>query len=220
VNLPCADLAARALIRFGIDFDGTLALHDELFHRLARERFAMPESVGTGKSAIRAWFRSQPGGGERWIELQGMAYGTHMHEAAPAPGCREFLGRCADGGVPVVIVSHKTEFPVIGPRVKLREQSSAWLEQHGFFEAGSGLGRGNVFFEATRGEKIGRIVDRGCTHFIDDLPEVFADPAFPRSVHRWLYAASGADNGARGFRTWDDMRAELEKLLGKQRVEH
>jgi hypothetical protein len=208
------------VIRFGIDLDGTLALHDASLHRLALERFAMPESIAAGKSAIRTWFRSQPGGAERWIELQGMAYGAHMHEAVPAPGCREFLWRCADHGLPVVVVSHKTEFPVIGPRLRLREQASAWLEQHGFFDPGSGLERGNVFFESTREQKIGRVVERGCSHFIDDLPELFADPAFPCSVERWLYASSAACGEARVFRTWDEMRAELETLLGKQLVNH
>ena len=208
------------MIRLGIDFDGTLVLHDAQLHRLACERFAMPEGVSARKSAIRAWFWAQPGGSERWVELQGLTYGAHMREAVPAPGCREFLGSCAGGGVPVVIVSHKTEFPVIGPRVRLREHASAWLDRHGFFEDGSGLERGNVFFESTRGGKIGRIVERGCTHFIDDLPEIFEDPAFPRSVHRWLFTVSGANDGVRVFRTWHDMRIELENLLAKQRIEH
>ena len=208
------------MIRLGIDLDGTLALHDAPLRRLARERFSMPESVAAEKSAIRAWLWSQPGGGERWVELQGLTYGAHMHEAVPAPGCREFLASCADGGVPVAIVSHKTEFPVIGPRVRLREHASAWLEQHGFFEDGSGLERANIYFESTRSRKIGRIVERSCTHFIDDLPEIFEDPAFPRSVHRWLFTVSGASDGVRVFRTWNDMRIELENLLAKQRVEH
>lgn len=201
------------MIRFGIDFDGTVVLYDELFHRLAQERFQMPSSVAPAKPAIRDWFWSQSGGRDRWIELQGLVYGPHMHEAVDAPGCREFLGCCADADVPVSIVSHKTEFPVAGPRVALREQAMAWLEAR----AWRGIDRNRIHFESTREEKIARIVTCECTHFIDDLPEVFGEPSFPASVEQWLYAASGPLLGterARVFTTWDAMRSELEKLVG------
>jgi hypothetical protein len=44
-----------------------------------------------------------------------------------------------------------------------------------------------VFFESTRAEKLSRIAELGCDWFIDDLAEVFSDPAFPPGVRRILF---------------------------------
>ena len=53
----------------------------------------------------------------------------------------------------------------------------------------------NVYFESTRAEKIERIIALSCTHFIDDLEEVFDDPAFPSNVERLLLSPAGSVPG-------------------------
>jgi len=45
-----------------------------------------------------------------------------------------------------------------------------------------------VYFGATRHEKIEHIQRLGCTHFIDDLEEVFLEEDFPGGVEKILYA--------------------------------
>ena len=61
----------------------------------------------------------------------------------------------------------------------------------GFFNR-LGLAEDRVFFEDTREAKVGRIGDARCTHFIDDLEEVFLTPGFPDDVRRILFDREGA----------------------------
>jgi len=44
-----------------------------------------------------------------------------------------------------------------------------------------------VHFELTLPEKLGRIGTLGCTHFIDDLPELLAEERFPDGVVKLLF---------------------------------
>jgi hypothetical protein len=195
-------------MRIGLDFDGTVALYDEAFHRCAVEQFQMPREITANKLAIRTWFWRTPEGKQKWIELQGVVYGTRMSEAGVAPGLVRFLQMCREKEICVSIISHKTEFPVIGPRVNLREAALRWLEQRGFNDK-PGFRREEVFFESTREEKIRRIVTQRCSHFVDDLEEVFMEPAFPANVERLLFAPGAKDDLSRDlkvFSSWDSIR--------------
>ncbi len=83
------------------------------------------------------------------------------------------------------------------------------MEATGFFDRdGFALPRENVFFEATRHEKIARIVSTGCSDFIDDLEEVFRKRAFPAAVRRHLYAPEhGAlpEGPFTAYRSWPEI---------------
>jgi hypothetical protein len=96
--------------------------------------------------------------------------------------------------VTIFIVSHKTRFGHFDPaRVDLREAARGWMTAQGFFRAGRGLPADHVYFEDDREHKLARIAALGCSHFIDDLEEVFADPGFPAGVRRILLAETGAE---------------------------
>ena len=45
-------------MRIGVDFDNTIVCYDRLFHRLARERGLIPETVPQTKGAVRDYLRS------------------------------------------------------------------------------------------------------------------------------------------------------------------
>ncbi|NBV23952.1 MAG: hypothetical protein EBS05_18790 [Proteobacteria bacterium] len=197
----------------GLDFDGTVVVYDEVFHRHAVERFAMPPSLPVNKTVVRDWLRAQPDGEAKWIELQGLVYGLKMAEAKMAPGLAKFLLAIRAAQIPVCIISHKTEFSVAEPRVNLRTAALAWLEQNGFFAgAGFGLRREEVFFEATRAAKLQRIAAQGCTLFVDDLEEVLTEPEFPKGVERWHYLPGEKERLEQGLRIFADWAA-LERRL-------
>ena len=68
------------------------------------------------------------------------------------------------------------------------------MAERGFFcSNGFGIPIERVFFESTRAAKLERICALGCTHFIDDLEEVFSDPAFPARVLPILFAATSPE---------------------------
>jgi len=184
-------------MRIGVDFDNTIAGYDRLFEALAAESgllapCALTTGAIRGKTAVRDAVRLLPDGENHWQRLQALAYGPRISGAELLPGVAEFFRRCRDADLPVVVVSHKTQFARGGDGVTdLRGCALAFLRQHGFFDtsgAGLGLAETQVFFEPTRREKVARIRELGCTHFIDDLPEVFAHEDFPPDVERLLLA--------------------------------
>ena len=201
-------------MHLGIDFDNTLVNYDDLFYRCARDRDWVPAYLPRTKAAVRAWLWSRPGGNTPWTELQGEVYGRRMGEAEPFPGAFACLAACRRRGRRVSIISHKLEWPALGPRVNLRDAARAWMEARGLFAAdGPALDPADVWFEGSRAEKLARIAERRCTHYVDDLAEVLLDAAFPPAAERLLFDPAGAapapGAGIRVCRTW----AEIERYL-------
>jgi len=171
----------------GIDFDNTIVRYDDQFRQAAVEQGLVTPEIATSKTAIRDHLRAS-GREDRWTELQGEIYGPRMREATPFPGVGEFFMACRAAGIPVAIVSHRTRYPHLGPRHDLHAAARDWLARRGFHDpAGIGLPLDRVFFEETKDAKLARIADMGCTHFIDDLPELLAHPHFPANVRRILF---------------------------------
>ena len=170
----------RTLI--GIDLDNTLVCYDELFHFAAHQEGLIELSSPKNKERIRDTIRLLPQGESQWTRLQAIVYGPRMSAATAFEGSEDFLRHCAERGTKALIVSHKTHFATLdGQQVDLRESALTWMKAKKFFDPdGCGLSPDDVFFESTRSEKIERIRALGCTHFIDDLAEVFAESSFPR----------------------------------------
>ena len=107
-------------------------------------------------------------------------------------GVAEFLTICKERRLPVAVVSHKTEFGHYDPdRVNLREAARSWMNDNGFFsKTGFGIPPEDVYFEDDRHNKIARIREIGCSHFVDDLEEVFLDPFFPEDVEAILFTGT------------------------------
>src|SRR5436190_2214352 len=109
----------------GVDFDNTLVSYDELFEQLVRERGLI---TGTGKKVVRDQIRQIPNGEIEWQKLQGIAYGPRMAEAKVIEGVPQFFAACRKRGIPVHIISHKTEFANYDDtRTNLRQTALAWM---------------------------------------------------------------------------------------------
>jgi hypothetical protein len=173
----------------GIDLDNTLICYEGVFQRLAVESGRLAPGVPASQKSIRRDARQAPEGDIAWQKLQGAAYGPRIQEAEPAEGVLAFLGRCAREGIPVRIISHKTEFAAQDPtRTNLRQAALAWLRAKGVLCPELSLGAESCLFANSRQEKLAHIIAQGCTHFIDDLEETFRDPDFPPGVQGILYA--------------------------------
>jgi hypothetical protein len=176
----------------GVDFDNTLICYDELFYEIACAEALIPTTVPANKGAIREHLRSEPGGEARWQWLQAAAYGTQIDRARVMPGALEFLRRCEASRIAACVVSHKGERAAANPEgPNLRTRALDWLEQNGFFSPDTGLGPASVHFGATLHEKLALVASLGCTHFIDDLDDVFREPSFPARVTKILFAPAG-----------------------------
>lgn len=186
-------------LRIGIDFDNTIAGYDRVFRNLARDSGLVDTAIYQTKSAIRDRVRELDDGDMKWQQLQGQGYGARMQDAELIDGVGDFLQVCRQKNIVVQIISHKTEYGHFDPeRVNLRDAARRWMQSKGFFDKdrhGFGLSPENVHFETTRADKVARIGACCCSIFIDDLPEVFLEPAFPEETTRYLFAPSGAADG-------------------------
>jgi thiamine kinase-like enzyme/FMN phosphatase YigB (HAD superfamily) len=197
----------------GVDFDNTLVSYDDLLDRLARERGFLTGNATRGKKSIRDLIRQLPNGEIEWQKLQGVMYGPRLDEAQLIPGAREFFRACQQRGIRAVIISHKTEYAGYDDtHTNLRQAALAWMEKNGVFSHdGFGLRREDVYFAATRAEKINAIQQLGCTLFVDDLEETLLDPTFPTNVEKILFAPHGhsALPGVRVFHSCDEIREHV-----------
>ena len=156
----------------GIDFDNTIIQYDDLFYHHALSKKLIPEELAKDKVAVRDYMRSKNIEDE-WTVIQGEIYGSRILDAKPFCSVVEVLTELKNAGIPLKIISHRTKFPYLGLKVDLHESALKWLKNNGFLSlSGPGLSEEDIFFELKIEDKIDRIVSCGCTHFIDDLPEV------------------------------------------------
>ena len=195
----------------GIDFDNTLVCYDGLFHAAAVAEGLLSPDGPRDKNGVREALIRQ-GREDDFTRLQGRVYGRELRNARPYPGALDCLRRLKANGATLYVISHKTRFPVLGPRYDLRRAARDWLVKNGFQDPAL-LAREDIFFEDTLKDKALRIRALGCTHFIDDLESFFRHPAFPAGVTKlWFRPAAGtAENpGARpSFVSWREMAATL-----------
>lgn len=166
-------------MKIGIDFDNTIACYDGLFYKAALEKGLIPHSLGTSKKSVRDYLRKIDLE-EEWTKLQGEIYGERIDRATPYPGVEPFFRYCQSHGIETVVVSHKTKIPYLGPPLDLHLAAQQWLDAKPFSP-------GATFFEVTLEKKLKRIKTLSCDYFIDDLPELFAEPLFPSGVKKILF---------------------------------
>jgi hypothetical protein len=203
---------SRADLVLGLDFDNTIVDYDSVFYERALERNLIPADVEPTKTGVRAWLRAA-GREDVWTELQGDVYGSCMLRARPAEGVLDFLRACAQRHVPLAIISHKTLYPFLGPKVNLHDAARGWIAHHGL--AALGLPPERCYFELTKQAKLERVGALGCTHFVDDLTEILLDPGFPPGVERLHYAPSGEGAGDARLTTCTSWRVVSDTLLGQ-----
>jgi hypothetical protein len=204
-------------MKIGVDFDNTIVSYDRLFHRVACEQALIAPEVPATKAAVRQALVDQ-GREDDWTEMQGYVYGARMLDAEPFPGVLDFFRRAVAQGRNIAIVSHKTRHPYRGPQYDLHKAAHDWLDHQGFYDSARiGLGRDRVYFELTKGAKLDRIARIGCTHFIDDLPEILGDSAFPGRVTPLLFDPAGHHGNDPGFRRIRDWN-ELDRALSGREV--
>jgi hypothetical protein len=176
-------MAITSPLCLGIDFDNTIVSYDELFWRVAVEQQLVPESLPVAKTEVRNHIRSI-GREPEWTAMQGMVYGDRIVEAKAFPGVIDFFRACNAAQIPLYIVSHKTKFPIAQGGCDLHAAARGWLKEQGILDL---IPADHVYFELTREAKLARLVESGCTHFIDDLPEFLCMPGFPKSVTRIFF---------------------------------
>lgn len=173
-------------MRIGFDFDNTIVSYDQLFHAVAYELDLIPSGLPANKLAVRDHLRSI-GQEERWTEMQGYVYGARMDEAAAYPGVIEYMCQAYAAGHILMIVSHKTKHPFLGPQYDLHASARGWIAKHLQIDSKPLISESCVFFEPTKQDKISRIAANNYDIYIDDLPEILLAEGFPEATERLLF---------------------------------
>ena len=199
----------------GVDFDNTIVSYADVMYKTAsRWKFIDPKTQKE-KRIIRDQIRDLPDGENKWQKIQAFVYGRAMDQAELINGVKEFFVTCKKTGIPVFIVSHKTPYASMDEdKINLREAAMTWMRENQFFkENGLGLTKESIFFESTRQEKIRRIEQLQCSHFIDDLEETFLDPSFPDNTQKILFTSLESHSDIRNLKTFSDWNDIKDYLL-------
>jgi len=160
--------------RVGLDFDNTLIDYDLLFFKTALENELIPNIPNKSKIGVRNYLISR-GAEKKFTQLQGEVYGSKIRFADKSDGVFEALKSLKNKGYVFSIVSHKTKYPIIGPKYDLHSAALNWLDKNKFMDKdGLDINKENIFFEPTKEKKAERIHHIGCDFFIDDLKEILS----------------------------------------------
>lgn len=170
----------------GLDFDNTIVGYDALFYKVAKERALVTDQVEVNKISVRDHLR-KINQEAVWTEMQGYVYGFRLGEANSYPGVRQFFHWAAQSGHIINIISHKTRYPFLGPKYDLHEAARLWIKNNLNDECEIIIHEKNIFFEATKEEKLERINSVGCDVYLDDLPEILLADMFPDKTKRFLF---------------------------------
>jgi len=172
-------------MKIGIDLDNTLICYDEVFKQYGEEFAMLPQSIKPNKSDIRAHIRSQIDGEKKWQKLQGQVYGRGLSSAKVFPGVYRFLWRCRQRGITVEIISHKTNYGHFdATHSPLHQAAIDFLIKTGIYTGDYDSLIKKVSFFPTREEKLEAIAEKRFDWFIDDLPEIYDSPKFPRITNK------------------------------------
>lgn len=199
-------------MRIGIDLDNTIINYNALFHFAALGHGLISRHVPAHKDTIKHYIVTRHGN-DAWTRLQGEVYGPLIDYAEPFAGVGEFLGQCRQHNYPVFILSHKTRHPALGEPHDLHAAARGWLRNQGWLaHATIGLTEESVELHETRELKVRAIQRHSCDVFIDDLPEVLADPLFPSGTSRILFDPDNSHTFHpqwKHARSWAEISAEI-----------
>ena len=189
-------------MKIGIDFDNTIVDYNKAFYTLASEKGLIPKNLGPEKALVKDYLLRQDRN-DIWTDLQGLAYGPRMSEAQAYSGFPETLQKLIGSGSRVFIVSHRSPKPYSGLDWDLHESARTWLANQLWIQEGLIL-KEDIYFEATKEEKVQRIRALQLDFFVDDLLEILEHKNFPSEVVKvWFTQSSiSSPQGVRSFGDW------------------
>ena len=114
--------------KLGLDLDNTIIIYDKLFFKVASERNLVSNQINPTKQSIRDDLRLK-GLDYEFTKIQSIVYGERILEAKIADGFKEFLNKVYSK-FDIYIVSHKTQFPIIGQKYDLHKSALSWLKKN------------------------------------------------------------------------------------------
>lgn len=175
--------------RFGFDLDNTLIDYSN-----AVQEYCLNEGLNECKTldSLRTLLRRSDTSGRLWQLAQGWLYTDGLSYARIGQGAVELCEFLKNSNIELMIVSHKTTHtPDFCGQKPLREIATKWINSSEL--ADYFLGNEQIYYEATRASKVERIQKLELNYFVDDLIEVFQEPAYPKAVTSFLLSETGSE---------------------------
>ena len=190
--------------RFGFDLDNTL-----IDYSVAVQKYCSNEGLDECKTinSLRTLLRRSDTTGRLWQLAQGWLYTDGLSYARSGHGAVKLCEFLKNSDMELMIVSHKTTHtPDFCGQKPLREIATKWI--NGSELADYFLGNEQIYYEATRASKVERIQKLEFNYFVDDLVEVFQEPAYPKAVTSFLLSQTGSEL------TWVQSVTSLDAIQG------
>ena len=197
-------------MRIGIDIDNTIICYKGVFALVARKQgFDVP--LASSKEETKRWFKDRKLDSAFTI-LQGKVYGSQLHKACLFDDVHKFIEDASNKGHQLFLVSHKTQYPILGENIDLRAAALQFLKNCGVISRNM-LKINNIFFEDTIENKVARIGVLNLDLFIDDLIEVFEHPNYPIHVRSILFQNDVESTPLDNMEVYSSWRSIGQKIL-------
>ena len=114
-------------MRIGFDLDNTIFDYSKALEQLVGEDFRFPRTQLPKKEDVKSYL-IQHFDEDSWTEFQGKLYTSCFENVSVSPNTIELLNDLSKHNE-VHILSHKTIFPALGPRIDMRIGSMQKLKE-------------------------------------------------------------------------------------------
>jgi hypothetical protein len=175
-------------VRFiAFDLDNTILDYRTSLHQLKLDRAELNKISAHTKADFRLRVIAEFGE-DYWTELQGFLYTEYVAYSRIDPKFVDLLKYLGANQWQTSIISHKTKFPYLGPKLNMRDCALKRLEVAGIEK----LLTNGVHFFATKEEKIDYINSVKPNIYIDDLEEIL--DLLSNKITRLLFSSSSPES--------------------------
>ncbi len=192
---------------FGFDLDNTIIDYTQ-----SAIQYAEHENIikCNGLNDLRKQLRTTDPSGSNWQLAQSWIYTEGLKLANLRDGTVNFLKFLSENNFLIYVVSHKTSrTPEAHGSAPLRDSAYLWLKEgevHRYLDLDK-----NLFFESTRHEKVRKIAELNLDYFVDDLPEVFLEPEFPKMTRSFIFTDDKFEsNWVTKVKTFQEIKGLIE----------
>jgi hypothetical protein len=196
-------------VLLGFDLDNTLFDYSEAVQMAGWDLLQIPPSSKLTKEILKQTVQKELGD-VVWTELQGLLYTAYLKFVTIDSQALELL-RFLKHETPheIQIVSHKTEFPIIGPRVNMRDLATQTFCNLSNRYLGEDLDM-KIVYQSTLADKITYINNFNFAVFVDDLWDVISNL---RVKHRIFFTSSrDSANDTTFTNSWTEITAIIKEV--------
>ena len=194
----------------GIDLDNTIINYQNSLKNIAKSRNIKIIHKFT-KDYIKKKIEEKSK--KDWTTIQGEIYGKKILQANLFNGFKKFLDFSKKNKIKLIIISHKTKYPIVGKKQNLHLSAIKFIEK----KIGKNIFKinKNLFFEKNIVDKINRIKKNDCDYFIDDLAKILISKNFPDTTEGLLF--NGKSENLKSFKNWDKIINYFKNKIKKNK---